>query len=135
MWHATYLSISSVPLYPVFQQWQLLTRWRRWGKRSYFHFITKTLWKIPEVQNVILYIQFFWRIQGNWIPTRICELYILNDAVQLRKMHDLLWACSLLKEKAELCHTHMDINEFFNMNHYRYITKNEWLQWTKAQLS
>lgn len=50
-------------------------------------------------------------------------------------MHDLLGICSLLKEKVELWHTHIDIDEFFNINHhYRYITKNEWLEWTITQL-
>jgi hypothetical protein len=84
---ATHLCDACGPLCRVIWYRQLLTMWTIWRKPSYFHLKHKIIWKIMEVHNVILSLQFPFVIQSHLVSSRIVKLDVLQERVQLKEMH------------------------------------------------
>ena len=81
----THLCTSFCPLYHIFRWMYLLTIWKIWTKHSYVNSKSKALWEIPNVENVILYLQFVSLVHTHSVPNRISEVSLSQKEIQLKE--------------------------------------------------
>lgn len=79
-----HLCTSSCPLQHIFRQMQLLTIYNIGTKYSYFHFKSKSLWKIPNIENVIIFLQLVSLVHIHSVLNRISEVDLSQEGTQLK---------------------------------------------------
>ena len=65
--------------------------WKIRAKHSYLHLQSKTIWEIPNLENVILWLQFFFLVHVHSVPNWISEVGHPKQGVQLKdSQHSLV---------------------------------------------
>lgn len=58
--------------------------WRKWRKLSYFHFQSKTLWRIPDIEDVLSFTNVFFLIHIYWISKGISKVDIPQKRIKAK---------------------------------------------------